>query len=278
MSAPHPLALGRAPDWAVAWGVDRHGAWADLAVQREVQRMRWIPAGSFMMGSPPDEEGRYDDEGPQHRVTITQGFWLGDTPVTQALWVALRGDNPSRFAGTPGQDSMQRPVEQVSWTDAWDFAAALGCRLPTEAEWEYACRAGTTTATWEQQAWGRVDLDAVAWHAGNSGGSTQPVGQKAANPWGLHDVLGNVYEWCQDGPRDYDGTPQRDPAGAASLRVCRGGSWSNSARSCRAAYRLWDPPSFQWFYRGFRLARGPAPGRSRPAAAAGVRGGEGEPP
>ena len=156
--ARHPLQDGLAPVWAVAWGEDRHGLFAAFAVgppDRAVeQRMRWIPPGTFRMGSPKTERGRWRDEGPQHDVTLSRGYWLGETPVTQALWVAVMGENPSRFRGEQPED-LQRPVERVSWDDCQGFldrlnaqVPGLAARLPTEAEWERACRAGTTAATW----------------------------------------------------------------------------------------------------------------------------------
>lgn len=155
-TADRPFQAGTGPEWACAWGIDTYGAWADLAVRDPrrqvdvVQRFRWIPPGSFWVGSPDDEAGRWKGEGPVHRVTLTRGFWLGDTPVTQALWVAVRGENPSHFAWDPavttGSDEARRPVEQVNWEDCLAFCDALAdvtggprdLRLPTEAEWEYA--------------------------------------------------------------------------------------------------------------------------------------------
>ena len=187
--------------------------------------MRWIPPGRFLMGSLEDEAGRYDWEGPQHEVTIARGFWLFDTPCTQALWQAVMdGDNPSRF------QSPDRPVENVSWNDVQEFltrinkkVSGLDLVLPSEAQWEYACRAGTTTAlyTGEIEILGERNapaLDPITWYGGNSGvgfeldngydsgdwpkkqydhkrAGTRPVGLKAANPWGgLSDMLGNVWE------------------------------------------------------------------------------------
>ena len=162
-------------------------------------KMIWIEPGTFWMGSPDDDEEAYsDDEKPRHKVTLTEGFWMAETPCTQALWEAMTGKNPSEFKGA------QNPVENVSWDDIqavlWalnERQSNLGLRLPTEAEWEYACRAGTQTPRYGK-------LDEVAWyrgnrlHRGNSRGTTHPVGQKAPNPWGLYDTLGNVWEWCQD--------------------------------------------------------------------------------
>jgi formylglycine-generating enzyme required for sulfatase activity len=254
---------------AVVSGRDHHGEWAEFIVKGVRHRMRWIPSGTFLMGSPPAERGRYDNEGPQHEVTITRGYWLGETPVTQALWVAVMGENPSRYR-SKRPDDLERPVEQVSWEDCQRFldvlntqVAGLAARLPTEAEWERACRAGTTTATWVGELSGEVkapELDGIAWYDGNSGGETHPVGRKAPNPYGLHDMLGNVWEWCADGMRVYAAGPVTDPVGdrQGPLRVRRGGSWHYGARRVRAAYRYADPRKDRYDNLGFRLAGGQA--------------------
>jgi formylglycine-generating enzyme required for sulfatase activity len=210
---------------------------------------RLIPAGSFLMGSPEDEEGRSTHE-VQHLVEITQPFLLKTTPVTQAEWQALMGNNPASFQG---DDS--RPVERVSWEDSARFCADLSAQtggvytLPTEAQWEYACRAGTTTARYG-------DIDAIAWHGENSHRRTQPVAQKQPNAWGLYDMLGNVYAWCLDRYDDYPSEPQRDPHGPPSGgdRVLRGGAWFTDAQSCRAALRYYDVPTYRDDYTGFRPA------------------------
>ncbi len=247
------LARGRPPSWAEAWGRDAFGVFAGFRVGAVEQRMRWIPAGSFVMGSPEGEEGRESDEGPQHRVVLTQGFWLADTPCTQALWREVVGDAPSDFKGP------RRPVEGVSWDDVQRFCAQLGERveglrvgLPTEAEWEYACRA---------DAPGRArygELDAIAWYSDNSEGQTADVARKQPNAWGLYDMLGNVWEWCHDGRRDYEDAEQVDPVGRGPSRVIRGGSWAFPARGVRAAFRYWVRPGYRSRYLGFRLARGQA--------------------
>ena len=266
MPAPQVVPPDFPPPFAAEWGQDEHGLFIAFAVDRVVQRMRWIEPGSFMMGSPLNEVGRYDDE-VQHRVELTEGIWLGDTPVTQALWQAVVGTNPSRFKGS------DNPVESVSWFDCEQFVQRLNervdgldARLPTEAEWEYACRAGTTTATWIGDLHKGEDvraplLDSIAWYSGNAGGSTHPVAQKAANPWGLYDMLGNVYEWCADWKAAYPSNTVRDPVGPAQRadRVLRGGSWFSSARYVRASYREADSPDYRDALIGLRLARGPAP-------------------
>lgn len=256
------------PGWARAIGRDRYGLWATLAVGQARQRMRWIPPGRFWMGSPEDEPGRYDySEQLPHMVEIKTGFWLGETPSTQALWLAVMGgENPSRFQ-TP-----DRPVEQVSWTDCQGFLAKLEpdgeageiWRLPSEEEWEYACRAGTETATYAGPIEPFEDLDEVvkqvAWFLGNSEEDfdleghkrgTHRVAGKRVNPWGLYDMLGNVWEWCHEAV-NLDMAP--NPKGPS--RVIRGGSWRTSAREMRAACRGCGPSDGRGDLLGFRLARG----------------------
>lgn len=221
-----------------------------------------IPAGTFTMGSPANESGRGSDEGPPTQVTLRE-FWLGKTEVTQAQWQAVMGKNLSHFKGPT------LPVERVSWDEAMTFCRKLTEReraagrlpegyayqLPTEAQWEYACRAGTTGAY-------AGSLDAMAWYGANSGFRTQPVATKQANDWGLHDMHGNVWEWCLDWYADkFPGGSTSEPRGAASgtYRVYRGGSWGNSADRCRSALRLGNPPVNRNFILGFRLTLTPSP-------------------
>ncbi|WP_005220748.1 formylglycine-generating enzyme family protein [Marichromatium purpuratum] len=308
------------PDWAKAMGRDRFGLWAEIHIepvtkkekQRRrwfrkkapqavpenvsepfIQRLRWIPPGRFLMGSPEDEPGRRDSEGPQHVVTVGQGFWLFDTPCTQALWIALGLENPSRF-----QDPA-RPVEQVTWDDIQQqFLPALNERipgfiLPSEAQWEYACRAGTQTALYSGPIEIRGDMDApdldpIGWYGGNSGvnydladgedttsgawwsgkqkqypherAGTRQVKGKLPNPWGLYDMFGNVWEWTQDAWHDsYEGAPLDgsawESAESGALRVIRGGSWVNLARGCRSAYRNRFESVLRDDDLGFRCAR-----------------------
>jgi len=250
---------GVAPAWAADWGRDPFGAWAAFQVGGFTQKLRWIPRGKFLMGSPDHEEGRWDDEGPQHEVAIEGGFWMFETPCTQALWEAVMGQNPSHFRGPT------RPVEQVSWDDAQAFLTRIaamvpGLRLglPSEEQWEYACRAGSAAARYG-------DLDQIAWYSENSGGETHPVALKQPNGWGLHDMLGNVWEWCADPYWEY-GTGK---SGASAHRVVRGGSWGLDARLVRAAYRDHDGPSLRHGYLGFRCAEfsGPGPAGSVERAA-----------
>ena len=239
---------GTAPDWVAEWGRDSFGAWVILRVGDVTQRLRWIPPGRFQMGSPEGEEGRDSDEGPQHEETIPSGFWMFDTPCTQALWEAVMGENPSRYKGP------DRPVEGVSWDQCQEFLQRLNARctdlelkLPSEAQWEYACRAGRETPRY------REDLNEIAWYWENSQGETHPVGQKDPNDWGLYDTLGNVWEWCEDvWTEDYNKEKEaRAPRAASAHRVVRGGSWSNVARHVR---RVPVPPR--------ALAPGPLPGLS----------------
>src|SRR5271157_3978617 len=248
----HPLQRGIPPTWASEWGEDRlHGPWCAFEVGDVVQRLRWIPPGVFWMGSPEDEEGRFPAEGPRHLESIDSGFWMFDTPCTQALWQAVMGENPSHFKVA------DRPVESVSWEQCQEFLTALNSRLdgvqlslPSEAQWEYACRAGTETARYSE------NLDAIAWYDENSGNETHPVAGKEANSWGLYDMLGNVREWCADvWVNDYTEKARASAAESASaLRVLRGGSWGSDARYVRAAYRRLNEPSYRYYDLGFRCA------------------------
>ena len=186
----------------------------------------WIPPGTFQMGCSPGDAECNTGEKPAHRVTITKGFWLGRTPVTQQAWQRVTGKNPSRFKGA------DLPVEHVNWDEAQAYCVAIGGRLPTEAEWEYAARAGSTGARYG-------NLDAIAWYLGNSSGKTRKVGQKQANAFGLFDMLGNVLQWVADWYEDYSPGAESDPSGAASgqLRVLRGSSWGYGPRNVRVSYR-----------------------------------------
>ena len=212
--------------------------------------MRWIPPGSFMMGSPSSEANRGNIEN-QVSVRLNRGFWMAETEVTQAQWRSVMGTDPSHFKG----DTL--PVENVSWNDAVEFcrklssSTGLSVSLPTEAQWEYACRAGTTTRFHSGDSDG--DLGMVGWFITNAGSKTNPVGQKAANAWGLRDMHGNVREWCLDrsGGSLPGGTDPTGPS-AGSGRVLRGGSLYGSAQECRSARRGGNDPSYRSYFIGFR--------------------------
>ena len=222
----------------------------------------YIPAGVFQMGSTPEEiqaankacGKKWANQEIRHEVTISQPFYLGKYEVTQGEWEAVMGSNPSSFKG-----NARLPVEKVNWNDTQEFIKKLNeregqevYRLPTEAEWEYACRAGTSGEY-------AGNLDEMGWYDKNSEGKTHPVGEKAPNGWGLYDMHGNVWEWCQDWyDKDYyQRSPSIDPRGVSTslLRVYRGGCWHHPACGCRSAYRSCYPPDFRYNYLGFRLFR-----------------------
>ena len=204
---------------------------------------RWCPAGEFTMGSGSDA----------HQVKLTQGFWMLETQVTQKMWQSVMGGNPSYFTGD------KLPVECVSWNDCQEFckklrAKGLNVQLPTEAQWEYACRAGTTGDY-------AGNLDEMAWYVENSSSKTQDVGLKKPNEWGLYDMYGNVWEWCYDWYGSYPNGTVTDPTGptSGSYRVNRGGGWIFVAEGCRSASRGNDSPDFRDFSLGFRLVWVPGP-------------------
>ena len=231
--------------------------------------MIYCPPGEFMMGSPATERGRDDDE-TQHCVRLTKGFWLGKHPVTQQQWQSVMGTNPSKFKGN------DLPVETVSWNDCQEFITRIGCgaRLPTEAEWEYACRAGTIG-----KFGGSGILKELGWYFGNScryesvwyeeysffgkklketrvkRRQPQPVGKKEPNVWGLYDMHGNIWEWCMDWYGDYTACNAVDPKGEVlgDHRVLRGGCWNYKADYCRSSCRNHDAPDRRSHYYGFRL-------------------------
>jgi formylglycine-generating enzyme required for sulfatase activity len=249
---------------------------------------RYCPAGTFMMGSPKNEKNRGDnDNEPQHEVQLTQGFWLGETEVTQEQWGEVMKDNPSRFKGR------KLPVERVSWNDCQKYIEQLNDNapegykfaLPTEAQWEYACRAGSKAA----YCFGDdvEKLSDYAWYRANNDGEPHEVGGKKANAWGLHDMHGNVWEWCSDLYDKYYGNSQLeknltpagknlygedlpkeqlivktavDPTGASSgvRRVPRGGSWCDFVEGCRSAFRLSYAPESSDRALGLRLALVPS--------------------
>jgi WD40 repeat protein len=241
-----------------------------LPAQIEVQGIKFqrIRAGRFLMGSPDSDGNAAGEEKPQHLVRITRPFYLGVYPVTRSQYEALMGSNPSYF-----KRDGNRPVDNVSWEDANTFCRKLSeamrekwrgfvCRLPTEAEWEYACRAGTNTRYCFGEDAAR--LGEHAWFTDNAWGMTHPVGRKKPNAWGLYDMHGNVCEWCQDwyDEKYYAGSQVDNPAGPtqASSRVSRGGGWGDDARSCRSARRRRSRPARRYFNLGFRVALVP-PGK-----------------
>ncbi len=219
--------------------------------------MVWVPSGSFNMGSPNVEADRWDNEGPIHTVTFTEGFWMGKYEITQCQWVAVINSNPSHDYGV----SDNHPVYYVSWNDIQVFEEILdnAYRLPSESEWEYACRAGTTTRYY----WGdddiNSDIDSYAVYSLNDPGGTSEIGTKLPNAWGLFDMSGNVYEWCEDWYHsNYNNAPEDGSAWispSGSYRIARGGGWDYSAGYCRSANRDKFVPSDRHNYIGFRLVR-----------------------
>ena len=285
--APTPVPAAPAvvkPAWATDSGKDQYGAWADLNVAGVSQRFRWIQPGTFTMGtsqaekdaalaSVPNSKPEWFAGEVPHQVTLTQGFWLADSACTQALWQAITGSNPANF-----KDSPQNPVEQVSWDDCQQFLSELndrvsggGFRLPSEAQWEYACRAGTTTAfsfgttiTPEQVNYnGDYPFGGAA--KGLNRQKTVPVKSLLPNSWGLYEMHGNVWQWCNDWYDDFSGSAERDPAGpsSGSRRVFRGGGWYNRAWLCRSALRYWDAPDYRDPTLGFRVAAQATPTSSQ---------------
>ena len=226
--------------WAKAYGEkgsDEFATpWADIEIGGAVQRMRWIEPGSFLMGCDPGDSGGDSDEKPQHRVTLTKGFWLADTACTQALWQAVTGQSPSHFKG-----SADLPVENVSWDDVTGLflpkvAQRLGVKLelPTEAEWEFACRAGTQTPYWFGQGIAENQVN-----FGGKVGKTVQVKGRPANGWGLYQMHGNVWEWCAGSRRQYSAQAVENPPDDQdqNFGALRGGSWIGGAGRARSAYR-----------------------------------------
>ena len=232
--------------------------------------MMLVPAGTFTMGcSASTQRGCSDDESPAHQVTLTNSFYISKTEVTQAQWTAKMGSNPSRFQGASYPDAANRPVEKVSWdmiaSGSTSFMSLTGFRLPTEAEWEYAYRAGTTTAfhSYLAQPNGFNDdtlIGNIAWFSGNAGNQTRAVGGKYANGLGLHDMAGNVFEWCQDLYGPYSSGSVTNPTGPATgvARLIRGGVWYDNSNDCRASQRRYLlPDDTHYGGIGFRVARNP---------------------
>jgi len=222
------------------------------------------------LGSPTNEVDRGDSEGPQTAVTISRGFWMGKYLVTQGDYLSVVGTNPSWFTPAEGySEDLTRPVEKVSWFDATNYCGLLTqrelaagripansvYRLPTEAEWEYACRAWTSTRFSYGDDPGYTDLMNYAWYGANVAGMTEPVGQKLPNLWGLYDMHGNVDEWCQNWSYTYSGGIALDPQGPATdgTRATRGGHWDAYAWECRSASRGYNNQNYGFYSIGFRV-------------------------
>ncbi|MCI0734633.1 MAG: formylglycine-generating enzyme family protein [Methylococcaceae bacterium] len=256
------------PEWADDFGVDEYGMYAIFKFKNVAQTMRWIPPGSFTMGSPEDEPERRDGETP-HEVLLTRGFWLADSACTQALWEAVMGNTPIMFKGP------DRPVENVSWDEAQALIMKINAgrpgltlRMPSEAEWEYACRAGTITPFWfgdnirPEQVNYNGGYPYAGAEKGQYRGQTLAVKSLPCNGWGLYEMHGNVWEWCQDCYGEYNADAMVDPASPleGGARVLRGGSWSGYAGWTRSAYRVGIELGYRDSLTGFRLARGQSSG------------------
>lgn len=224
-----------------------------LTVNGIKYNMVWVDGGTFRMGATSEQGSEISDEKPVHSVTLS-GYYIGKTEVTQALWQAVMGSNPSYFEG----DDL--PVEQVSWDDCQEFIRKLNSltgqnfRLPTEAEWEFACRGGNNSRGYKYS--GSNYIDNVAWYDGNSGDKTHPVATKSPNELGIYDMSGNVWEWCADWYGDYSSGRQTNPKGpyGGSYRVCRGGGWGDGAGDCRSSNRRNGDPTDRNNNLGLRLA------------------------
>jgi len=246
------------PDPAVVTDVNLRSAIAASGFAWRVRdnssniEMLLVPGGTFMMGCSTGDLECYGDESPAHQVTLTKAFYIGKTEVTQAQWTAKMGSNPSQWQGQ--SDSPSRPVNSVSWDMIQDFNSATGLRLPTEAEWEYACRGWTTTSRYF--GW----LLLIAWYYEN-GGYEGPhiVGDRLPNALGLYDTLGNMQEWCQDWYGPYETGGVTNPTGPSSgvQRVTRGGWWNMGSPLSRASFRMGEAPFSSYNYYGFRVARNP---------------------
>ncbi|MGD9209460.1 MAG: formylglycine-generating enzyme family protein [Desulfobacteraceae bacterium] len=269
-SISHKLLPQTFPEpWACDWGQDSYGLWLGFKYKGVRQGLRWIPPGEFMMGSPESEPERLDNED-LHNVMITEGFWLAETACTQALWETVMDDNPSRFKGA------DRPVESISWEDCQIFIDRLNVAipgldicLPTEAQWEYACRAGTTTPFHFGET---ITTDQVNFNGnypyndglkGEYRKQTVTVKTFSCNSWGLYEMHGNVWEWCADWYGPYPKETVVNPTGPnqGKRRVLRGGSWIGVARNVRSALRYRNDPADRLDLNGLRFARGQTAGQ-----------------
>lgn len=238
------------PSWSTINGSDQYGQWADLTIGGDALRFRLVHSGKYLMGSPISEPGRNDDEG-QKSVSISNPYWISDSECTQAFWSSIMTSNPSKIKGD------KLPVVNISWDDCQVFLGrlnrkvhGLSARLPSEAEWEYACRAGTQSSF-------PCNADESCWSQENSGLTLHAVRLKLPNPWGLYDMNGNTYEWCSDWYASYSIRPLVDPDEAPNpalpLKVIRGGSFTRSLTQCRSATRGVNPPQLGAIDIGFRF-------------------------
>ncbi|MEE9303090.1 MAG: formylglycine-generating enzyme family protein [Thiotrichaceae bacterium] len=245
------------------WEQDQFGCWTSISILGISQVFRWIPPGTFQMGSPADEIGRFNGE-TQHTITLTKGYWLADTVCTQALWMKILGENPAYF-----KTHLHNPVEQVSWDQITKYfipklkqLTGLTVRLPTEAEWEYACRAGTTTPF---NLGENITMDQINFNGNHPfldvevdqyRKQTVPVASMdSANAWGLHEMHGNVWEWCHDWHAKYQPEHVINPTGSkkGTHRVLRGGSWLFHHKDVRSAFRDGYTPDYRSNLIGFRM-------------------------
>ncbi|MBA3709149.1 MAG: protein kinase, partial [Planctomycetes bacterium] len=245
-----------APAWATATGSDQYGPWADLTVKGITQRFRYVPSGQFTMGTTDHEKGRDKDE-VRVSVTLTRSYWMADSECTQGFYEAIGAKHDSKFRGT------ERPVDRISWEDCGRFMLTLNsafpklqARLPTEAEWEYACRGGNDVPFSSYQGpLEEAKLETVAWFTKNAPSGSKDVKRRFPNVLGLHDMHGNLWEWCQDNYGNYSPTPIADPLGREEENhVARGGSWGDQASKLRAGNRLSVRGDMRTVYVGFRLA------------------------
>ena len=239
---------------SVASGASSSGNTITIPVKNGISiDMVRVEAGTFTMGATPEMKDPFDSEKPTHRVTLTNDYYIGKYEVTQRLWQAVMGNNPSEFNG----DNL--PVDKVSWKDCQKFISKLNritgksFRLPTEAEWEYAARGGNKSRGYQYS--GSNNLSDVAWYDENSGSKTHAVGTKQPNELGIYDMSGNVREWCQDWFGEYSSSSQVNPTGtnSGSFRVCRGGCWFSIVWGCRSSYRFCNAPGYRKYYLGLRL-------------------------